>query len=171
MNKIEKNNLIDNLTVKVNGSAHIYLTDISGLNAKDTSDIRRNCFEQNVELVVVKNTLFKRALEKADRDLSGLNETLKGSTSVMFSEIGNTPAKLIKDFRKKNDKPLLKAAYVEEDVYVGDDQLDLLVAIKSKEELIADVIGLLQSPVKNVMSSLRYGQNTLTGLLETLSKK
>ena len=171
MNRTEKAQLIEQLTDKVNSSSHFYLTDISGLNAKDTGKIRRACNEKNIELVVVKNTLFKIALDKADRDFSELSGTVKGTTSVMFSEVANEPAKLIKELRRGMEKPILKSAYVEEGVYVGDDQLKSLENIKSKYELIADVIALLQSPVKNVISSLQYGQNTVTGVLETLSKK
>jgi len=171
MNRIEKNQIIDNLTLQVNETTHLYLADISGLNAADTSALRRVCFKEDVKLIVVKNTLLQKAFEKSDKELDGLYEVLKGTTSVMFSEIGNLPAKLIKEFRKGHKKPVLKAAFVEEEIYLGDEQLDSLVAIKSKNELIADVIGLLQSPMKNVISSLQSGQNTITGVLKTLSNK
>jgi len=171
MNRTDKAQLIDELTEKVNSSSHFYLTDISGLNAKDTGKIRRVCNEKNIELVVVKNSLFKIALNKANRDFSEILGSLKGTTSVMFTEVANEPAKVIQALRKEMEKPILKAAYVEEDVYVGDDQLKSLENIKSKNDLIADVIALLQSPVKNVISSLQYGQNTISGVLETLSKK
>ena len=120
---------------------------------------------------MVKNTLLKKAMENVDRDYSELYPTLVGNTAIMFSEAGNAPAKMIKEFRKKKDKPLIKGAFIEESVYIGDDQLDFLVSIKSKDELVADIIALLQSPVKNVISSLQSGGNTLTGILKTLSEK
>lgn len=171
MTKGEKNLIIDNLTQKVNENAHVYITDISGLNAGDTHALRSACFKDGIELIVAKNTLLKRAFEQSDKDLDGIYVSLKGSTSVMFSQTGNVPAKLIKEFRKTKEKPLLKAAYVEEGVYIGDESLSDLVSIKSKEELIGDVIGLLQSPAKSLISALQTGQNTLHGVLETLSKK
>jgi large subunit ribosomal protein L10 len=147
------------------------LADISELDAADTSDLRRKCFNSEVKLIVVKNTLLKKALEKAEGEFDELYPILKDSTSVMFCNTGNSPAKLIKDFRKKHDKPLLKGAFVEESVYIGDNQLEALVAIKSKEELIGDLVALLQSPMKNVISALQSGGNTIHGVLETLSKR
>jgi len=171
MTKGEKNLIIDNLTQKVNENAHVYLTDISGLNAGDTHALRSACFKDDIELIVAKNTLLKKAFEQSDKELDGVYSALKGSTSIMFSQTGNVPAKLIKEFRKTNDKPVLKAAYVEEGVYLGEESLADLVSIKSREELIGDVIGLLQSPAKNVISALQSGQGTLHGVLETLSKK
>ena len=147
------------------------MADISGLNAEDTSDLRRLCFSQEVKLVVVKNTLLRKALEQSGKDASELFVALKGNTSVMFTEQGSVPAKLIKDFSKKHDKPVLKAAYVEESVYVGADQLDLLVAVKSKNELIADVVALLQSPMQTVLGQLQSGGNTIHGVLDTLKEK
>ncbi len=173
MTREEKNQVIDVLTDKINNASHIYVTNSLGLNADDTVKLRKECYKNEIELVVAKNTLLKKAIEKSEKDLSGLFEALKGQTSVMFSETGNKPAKLIKSFRKKNNLefPLLKGAYVEEGFYIGDDQIDTLVSIKSKDELIADVIGLLQSPVNNVLSALQYGGNTLTGVLKTLEEK
>ncbi len=171
MTKEDKNLIIDNLTQKVNSSNHVYITDISGLNASDTSALRRACFKDDIELIVTKNTLLKKAFERSEKELEGIFESLVGSTSVMFTQTGNAPAKLIKAFRKTNDKPLLKAAYVEEGIYIGDDAVSELVSIKSRDELIADVIGLLQSPAKAVISGLQSGQNTLHGLLETLTNK
>jgi len=171
MKKEEKNLIIDNLTEQVNKAGHLYLTDISGLNAAATSNLRRACYKENIQLLVVKNTLLKKAFEKSEKQLDGLYSVLEGPTSVMFTESGSAPAKLIKEFRRGNEKPLLKGAFVEEDFYVGDSQLDALATIKTKNELIADVIAMLQSPVHNVLSSLQSGQNTLTGVLETLSKK
>ena len=171
MTREEKSQVIESLTASLTGNDIIYLADISGLNALDTSNLRRACFKANIKLAVVKNTLLAKAMENSDKDFGELPSTLKGNTSIMYAETGNAPAKLIKEFRKKSDKPVLKGAYVEEAVYVGDDQLDALVNIKSKEELIGDVITLLQSPAKNVISALQSGGNTLTGILKTLSEK
>lgn len=173
MRKEDKKQLIESLTQQLTDVNNFYLADISALNAEDTSDLRRLCFKYGIKLQVVKNTLLQKAMENVDKDLDDLNETLKGNTSVMFTESGNGPAKLIKEFRKKfkTDRPILKGAYIEEMTYLGDDQLDFLVAIKSKDELIADVIALLQSPVKNVVSALQSGGNTLSGILTTLSEK
>ena len=171
MTREEKSQVIESLTASLTGNDIIYLADISGLNALDTSNLRRACFKANIKLAVVKNTLLAKAMENSDKDFGDLPSTLKGNTSIMYAETGNAPAKLIKEFRKKSDKPVLKGAYVEEAVYVGDDQLDALVNIKSKEELIGDVITLLQSPAKNVISALQSGGNTLTGILKTLSEK
>jgi len=171
MTREEKSQVIEALTTKLTEGSIIYLADISGLNALDTSNLRRACFKANVKLAVVKNTLLEKAMQNADKDFGELSNVLKGNTSLMFSETGNAPAKVIKEFRKKSDKPVLKGAYVEESVYVGDDQLDTLVNIKSKEELIGDVISLLQSPAKNVISALQSGGNKLSGILKTLSDK
>ena len=171
MRKEEKNQLIDSITEQLNSNKTIYLADTSGLNAEDTSDLRRLCFKRDIKMVVVKNTLLKRAMEKSEKDLEELYEALVGPTSLMFSEAGNAPAKLIKEFRKKAEKPSLKGAFVEEVSYLGDDQLEILVNIKSKNELIAEVIALLQSPAKNVISGLQSGGQTLTGILTTLAEK
>ncbi|WP_456424917.1 50S ribosomal protein L10 [Lutibacter sp.] len=171
MTREEKSQVIEALTTQLTEGNIIYLADISGLNALDTSNLRRACFKANVKLAVVKNTLLEKAMEKSDKDFGDLPGILKGNTSLMFSETGNAPAKVIKEFRKKSDKPVLKGAYVEEAIYVGDDQLDMLVSIKSKEELIGDIISLLQSPAKNVISALQSGGNKLSGILKTLSDK
>ena len=171
MRREEKNAIIDSLAEKLDEYSHFYLTDTAQLNAADTSSLRRKCFEQDILMVVVKNTLLKRALEKSDKDFEELYDVLKGSTSVMFTNTGNIPAKLIKEFRKKHDKPLLKAAYVEESIYIGDNELDSLVAVKSKDELLGDLIALLQSPVQNVLSALQSGAGTIHGVLETLSER
>ena len=149
-----------------------YLVTTTGLNAERTSELRRACFKADIKLLVVKNTLLKKALEQIDGDFSELYPALKESTSLMCTNVGNAPAKLLKDFVKKGDTlPALKAAYVEETVYLGADQLDALASIKSKNELLADVIALLQSPAKNVVSALQSGGGKLHGILETLSKK
>ncbi|SNR60256.1 50S ribosomal protein L10 [Lutibacter flavus] len=171
MTREEKSQVIEALTTKLTEGNIIYLADISGLNALQTSNLRRACFKANIKLAVVKNTLLEKAMEKSDKDFGELPSVLKGNTSLMVSDTGNAPAKLIKEFRKKSDKPLLKGAYVEEAIYVGDDQLDALVNIKSKEELIGDIITLLQSPAKNVVSALQSGGNKLSGIIKTLSEK
>jgi large subunit ribosomal protein L10 len=167
----EKNAIIEGLTERINKASHFYLTDISELNAADSSSLRRKCFESDIELVVVKNTLLRRALDKSEGNFEALYGTLKNSTSVMFCETGNLPAKLIKEFRKQHERPLLKAAYVEESIYLGDEQLDTLSSIKSKTELIGDVLLLLQSPMKNLLSALQSGGNNLAGVLQTLAEK
>ncbi|QRM89592.1 50S ribosomal protein L10 [Lacinutrix sp. WUR7] len=171
MTREDKSQVIKDLTSQLADNANIYLADISGLNAVATSNLRRACFKANVQLAVVKNTLLEKAMEASDREFGDLPSVLKGNTSVMYSETGNAPAKVIKAFRKKSEKPLLKGAFIEEAVYIGDEQLDMLVDIKSKEELIGDIIGLLQSPAKNVISALQSGGNTLSGILKTLSQK
>jgi large subunit ribosomal protein L10 len=171
MTREEKSQVIEALTTKLTEGNIIYLADISGLNALETSNLRRACFKANIKLAVVKNSLLEKAMAKSDKDFGELPEILKGNTSLMISETGNAPAKLIKEFRKKSKKPLLKGAYIEEAIYVGDDQLDALVNIKSKEELIGDIITILQSPAKNVISALQSGGNKLSGILTTLSEK
>jgi len=171
MTREEKSKVIDDLTTQLTEGGIIYLADISGLNAQITSNLRRACFKANIKLEVVKNTLLSKAMEKSDKEFGELPETLKGNTSIMISETGNAPAKVIKEFRKKSDRPILKGAYIEEAIYVGDDQLDSLVNIKSKEELIGDIIGLLQSPAKNVISALQSGGNILSGIVKTLSER
>lgn len=171
MNREEKSQVIEDLTAQLAENANIYVADISGLNAGDTSDLRRACFKANVSLAVVKNTLLAKAMEASDKDFGDLPSILKGNSSLMFSETGNAPAKVIKTFRKKAQLPLLKGAYVEEAVFIGDDQLDVLVDIKSKEELIGDIIGLLQSPAKNVISALKSSGGKIAGILKTLSEK
>ncbi len=171
MTREEKSQVIEELTAQLAESSNFYLTDISGLNAVATSDLRRACFKANVRLAVVKNTLLEKAMEASDKDFGALPSTLKGNTSVMYSETGNAPAKVIKAFRKKSEKPFLKGAYIEEAVYIGDDQLDMLVDIKSREELIGEIIGLLQSPAKNVVSALQSSGGKLSGIIKTLSQK
>ena len=171
MTREEKSQVIEELTAQLADNSNIYLADISGLNATTTSDLRRACFKANVTLSVVKNTLLEKAMDASDKDFGDLSSVLKGNTSVMYSETGNAPAKVIKAFRKKSDKPLLKGAFIEEAIYLGDDQLDALVEIKSREELIGDIISLLQSPAKNVVSALQSGGGKLSGILKTLSEK
>ncbi|MDR0230764.1 MAG: 50S ribosomal protein L10 [Dysgonamonadaceae bacterium] len=171
MRKENKSSIIEQIAATVGEYTNFYLTDIATLNAEKTSKLRRECNKQEIKLVVVKNTLFKKALEKVEGDFSELNVVLKGNTAVMFSNAANVPAKLIKEFAKGTDIPKLKAAYVQESFYIGAENLDALINIKSKNELIGDVIGLLQSPAKNVISALQSGGNTIHGVLETLSKR
>jgi large subunit ribosomal protein L10 len=171
MRREEKNAIIDSLAEKFKEYSHFYLTDTAQLNAEDTSALRRKCFENDIKLIVVKNTLLKRALEQSGVNFEELFPVLKGTTSIMFANAGNSPAKLIREFRKKHDKPVLKGAYVQESIYLGDNMLDALISIKTKQELIGDVILLLQSPAKNVISALQSGGNKIHGVLETLSKK
>jgi len=171
MKKEEKNQLIDEMVEKLNEANIFYLTDVSELNVESTGRLRRLCFKRNVQMQMMKNTLLKKAMEQCGKDFEPFYSILTGPTSIMFSEIPNDPAKLIKEFRRKSPKPILKGAWVEETVYLGDDQLSSLVNIKSKNELIADLIALLQSPAKNVISVLQSGGNNLSGIIETLSEK
>lgn len=155
MTKEEKSKYIGDLALKLSQSGVFYLTDTAGLDVESVNNLRRKCFQSKIELLVVKNTLLKKALESLDgKDFTELYGVLSGPTAVMFSEVGNAPAKVIQEFRKKSDKPVLKGAYIEESVYTGDNNLATLVAIKSKNELVADIIALLQSPVRNVISGL-----------------
>lgn len=171
MTREEKATVIEDLTGQLAENATIYLADISGLDALSTSDLRRACFKANIKLSVVKNTLLAKAMEASDKDFGELPEVLKGNTSLMFAEASNGPARMIQTFRKKSDRPLLKGAFIYETVYIGDDKLDALVNIKSKEEIIGDIIALLQSPAKNVISGLKSGGGKLAGILKTLSEK
>jgi len=171
MKKEEKGIIISQLKEAISEYSHFYLTETSGLNAEQTSDLRRACFKADVKMVVVKNKLMKHALESLEGDFTPLFDSLKDNTAIMFCNTGNTPAKVIKEFAKKNKKPVLKSAYVEESFYLGEDQLETLCNIKSKNELIGDVIGLLQSPAKNVISALQSSASTIHGLLQTLSER
>lgn len=171
MRKEDKKILIDSMLSKLQDCPNFYLTDVSDLNAEKTSQLRRQCFNSGVKMIVVKNALFQKAMEQMGKDYDSLYDVLKGSTAVMFCESGNVPAKLIKNFRKTSDRPILKGAFIEECCYVGDDMLDTLCNLKSKNDLIADVIALLQSPMKNVISALQSGGHKLSGILETLSER
>ncbi|MDV6170176.1 50S ribosomal protein L10 [Flavobacterium sp. DG1-102-2] len=171
MTKEEKSRVIEELTAQLAGTNVVYVADISGLNAENTSNLRRACFKAGIKLEVVKNTLLEKAMASLDNNYGELPSILKGSTSIMIAENGNAPAKIIKEFRKKSDKPVLKGAYIHEAVFIGDNQLDTLVALKSKEEVVGEIIGLLQSPAKNVISALKSGGNTIAGLVKTLSEK
>ncbi len=171
MNKQEKNQLIEVLDGMLNDNKNFYLADISGLTAEENSSLRRLCYKREVSLQVVKNTLLKKAFEKNETDFSELYEVLKGNTSLMFAEAGNGPAKVISEFRKKNAKPILKGAHIEEAFYIGDENLATLKDLKSKDELIGDIITLLQSPAKNVISALQSGGNKLSGIVKALEEK
>jgi len=171
MTREDKLTVIQDLTSQLSENATIYLADISGLDADTTSNLRRACFKANIRLSVVKNTLLAKAMEASEKDFGELPEILKGNTSLMFSEVSNAPAKLIKAFRKNSDKPILKGAFIEEAIYVGDNQLDSLVNIRYKEEDIGDIIGLLKYPAKNVISGLKSGGGKLAGIIKTLSER
>jgi len=171
MNKEEKNSMIASLDGMLKENKNFYLADISGLTAEQSGALRRLCFKREVSLQVVKNTLLKKAFEKNDTDFSDLYSILVGNTSIMQAEASNGAAKVIKEFRKKNDKPILKAAYLEESLYIGDENLSALADLKSKEELIGDIIVLLQSPAKNVIASLQSGGNKLSGIIKALQDK
>jgi large subunit ribosomal protein L10 len=171
MTREEKANVIQGLTATLGENSTIYLADISGLNAIETTNLRRACFKANVSIAVVKNTLLSKAMHASDKDFGELPELLKGNTSIMLAEVANAPARVIENFRKKAKKPLLKGAYIAEAIYVGDDQIDALCNIKSKEEMVGEIIGLLQSPAKNVISALQSGGGKLAGILKTLSER
>ena len=172
MKKEDKAIIIEKIGKTLDSYSCFYLAQTQGLNAEKTSALRRACFKDDIHMLCVKNTLLKKAFEASDRDYSELYGLLHGETTLLLSNVGNAPAKLIKKFRQKNDTlPAFKGAYVEESVYIGEGQLDALSHIKSKNELIADVIALLQSPAKNVVSALQSGANKIHGILETLSNK
>jgi large subunit ribosomal protein L10 len=171
MKKSDKSVVIDTLVNDLEKNPNFYVTDIGDLTVETTSRLRRLCYKKGISLKVVKNTLLKTAMERSGKDYSELYSVLKGSTSIMLAESGSEPAKLIKEFRKSSPKPILKAAYIEESAYIGDDQLDALINIKSKNDLIADLVALLQSPAKNVVGALQSGGQKLSGIVKTLSEK
>lgn len=171
MTREEKSKVIEDLTAQLAGTNVIYLADISGLDAETTSNLRRTCFKAGIELAVVKNTLLEKAMEASSNDYGDLPSTLKGNTSILIAENGNAPAKIIKEFRKKSDKPVLKGAFIHHAVFIGDNQLDALIALKSKDEVIGEIIGLLQSPAKNVVSALKSGGGKIAGIVKTLSER
>lgn len=171
MRKEEKQEIVQALTERIKSYSSFYITDTADLTVEKVNGIRRKCFEQGIAIQVVKNSLIKKALIEAGIDTAELDGALKGASTMLFSEVGNAPAKLIKQLRKEGDKPVLKAAYIEETTFVGDNQLDSLVNLKSKNELIADVIALLQSPAKNVISALQSGGNTISGLVKALEER
>jgi large subunit ribosomal protein L10 len=172
MKKELKDTIIVDLGEKLKEYPHFYLVDLTGLNAEQTSELRRNCFKNEIKLVVVKNKLLHKAFEASEIDFSPLYECLKGNTAMMFTQTANVPAKLLKDYKKaKVEVPALKGAYAEEGFFVGADKLDELVAIKSKNELIADVVAMLQAPAQGVISALESGANTIHGVLKTLEER
>lgn len=173
MTRAEKTQLIDDLSAKLKESEYFYITDSSNLTVEQVNKLRREFFEKGIEMRVIKNTLIRKALEKLpeEKNVEQLYEVLSGPTSVLFTEVGNAPAKVIKEFRKTNKMPMLKAAYIDSAVFIGDDQLETLSVLKSKEDLIGDVIMLLQSPAKNVLSALQSGSQTLAGLLKALEER
>ena len=171
MNKEEKIKIVEDLKNDLVECKTLYLTDIAGLDSIQTNKLRRECFNSNVKLSVVKNTFLHRAMEESGVDFGELKEHLKGNTSIMFSDYGNAPAKVIKKFRKSGDKPILKGAFINEDIYIGDEQIDFLSTLKSKEEIIGEIISLLQSPAKNVISALKSGGDKIAGLVKTLKEK
>ena len=172
MTKEEKAKYVDDLAVQLSENNVIYLTDTAELTVEVVGNLRRKAFNANVSMRVVKNSLLEKAMDRVeDKDFGELRDTLKGATSIMFAETGNGPARLIKDFRKKEDKPILKGAYIDASVYVGDDQLTMLSELKSKEEMIGEIIGLLQSPAKNVVSGLKGAGGKLAGILKTLEER
>ena len=172
MRKEDKGLIIAQLGEMLKQYPHFYIVDGEGMTAGQTSNLRRMCFKNNLKMVVVKNTLLQKALEASEIDFEALNPVLVGTTAVLFTEVANAPAKMIKELKdKKIEKPALKAAYAEEGIYVGAEQLDALCSIKSKNEVIADIVALLQSPAKNVLSALQSGQNTIHGVLKTLGER
>jgi large subunit ribosomal protein L10 len=172
MTREEKAKYIDDLAADLTANNIVYLTDTAELTVETINSLRRRCFQSNIQLRVVKNALLEKAMDRVEgKDFGGLRDTLKGSTSVMFSEVANAPAKLIADFRKKNAKPILKGAYIDEAVFIGDNQLVILENLKSKEELVGEIIGLLQSPAKNVLSGLTGAGSKIAGILKTLEER
>jgi len=172
MNRVQKKEVIESLTAKFNESNSFYLTDASGMTVEEVNSLRRVCHKKGIQLKVAKNTLIEKAFEASETELDGMKELLKGPTAIMFTDTANLPAKLIKDFRGKNkEKPLLKGAYIDSSFFYGEETLDELAKLKSKEELIGEVILLLQSPIKNVVSSLQSGGNTIAGLVKALEER
>jgi large subunit ribosomal protein L10 len=172
MKREEKDVIIVEITELLNKYPNVYVTDTSALTVAKTNQLRRICFSKGVKMLVAKNTLIRKAMEKSNAEsFEGMFAALKGTSALMFCETGNVPAKVIQEFRKKNEKPLLKGAYIDTAVFLGDNQLDMLAAIKSKNELVGDIIGLLQSPAKNVISALKGSGGKLAGIIKTLSER
>jgi large subunit ribosomal protein L10 len=171
MNREQKGAIIEQLAQKLNEFKYIYITDVSSLNAQKTSELRRHFFNNGVEMEVAKNTLIEKAIGKTDKNFGALVDTLKGNTALLFAQDAKLPAKIIKDFRKATNKPYLKGAFIDTDIFIGDDQLEALVKLKSKNELIGDIVGLLQSPAQNVISALQSSGGKLAGIVKTLSEK
>ncbi len=171
MKKEEKHEVVLALTETIAEYGNFYITDTANLSVAKVNDIRRKCFENDIKMQVAKNKLIMKAMEASEGDFSEIFDVLKGSSSILFSKSANAPAKLIKQLRKSGDKPVLKAAYIDSAIFIGDNQLDALVNLKSKEELVADIIALLQSPAKNVISGLQSGGNKLAGIVKTLQER
>ena len=171
MTKEEKHDLVIALTEQMKEYGNFYITDTSDLTVAKINDIRRKCFESDIEMKVAKNSLIQKAMEATGGDFTQMYGVLKGSSSILFSKSATAPAKLIKQLRKKSDKPVLKAAYIDSAIFIGDNQIDTLIALKSKEQLIGEIIGLLQSPAKNVVSALQSGGNILAGVVKTLQER
>ncbi|MGB4400070.1 MAG: 50S ribosomal protein L10 [Daejeonella sp.] len=171
MRKEEKHDAVVALTETIAEYGNFYITDTANLSVAKVNDIRRKCFDNGIKMQVAKNTLIRKAMEASQGDYSEIFDVLKGSSSILFSKSANAPAKLIKQLRKSGDKPVLKAAYIDSAVFIGDNQLDALVNLKSKEQLVADIIALLQSPAKNVISGLQSGGNKLAGIVKTLQER
>ncbi len=171
MTKQEKAEVIEQLTEQFNANGFFYITDSSGLTVAEVNNLRRKCFEKGVGFKVAKNTLIKKAMDAGEADYENLYDLLKGPTALMFTQTANMPGKVIKEFRESSEKPILKGAWIDSSVYIGDDSLNELSKLKSKEELIGEIIGLLQSPVKNVLSSLQSGGQTLSGLVKALEER
>jgi large subunit ribosomal protein L10 len=171
MNKEEKHDLVLALTEQMKEYGNFYITDTSNLTVAKINNIRRKCFESDITMQVAKNSLIKKAMEASTGDYSPIYDVLKGSSSILFSKSATAPAKLIKQLRKQGDKPVLKAAYIDSAIFIGDNQIDTLINLKSKEQLIGEIIGLLQSPAKNVISALQSGGNILAGVVKTLQER
>ncbi|MDB5120243.1 MAG: ribosomal protein [Sphingobacteriales bacterium] len=171
MNREEKQEFVVALTEQIQEYGNFYITDTADLSVAKINNIRRKCFESDIKIQVAKNTLIRKAMEAAGGDYTEMYDVLKGASSIMFSKTANAPAKLIKQLRKAGEKPILKAAYIDTAIFIGDSQLDALVNLKSKEELVADIIALLQSPAKNVISGLQSGGNKLAGIVKTLQER
>ena len=173
MTRAEKTAVIEQLKVKFSNTKYFYLTDASTLTVEDINAFRRDCYDKDVEVRMYKNTLIRKALEQIsdNGEYDALYDSLKGQTTVMFTETGNLPAKILKEFRKTHEKPVLKAAYIESSIFIGDDEIDSLTKLKSKEELIGEIIGLLQSPVQSVLGALSSGGTTIAGILKTLEER
>ena len=171
MNKEEKHELVVALTEQMKEYGNFYITDTSNLTVAKVNYIRRKCFESEITMQVTKNSFIKKAMDGIDCDFTALHDVLKGSSSILFSKSATAPAKLIKQLRKKGEKPILKAAYIDSSIFIGDNKLDTLINLKSKEQLVGEIIGLLQSPAKNVISALQSGGNILAGVVKTLQER
>lgn len=171
MRKEEKTKIIDEIAALLSKYDNVYVADLTGLTVEKSNNLRRLCFRKGVKLKVVKNTLLKKAMEQLDTDYSEMYPALHGNSAIMLSEIGNVPARIIKDFRTKSPIPALKVAFIDKSIYFGDNQLDVLYHLKTKEELVGDIISLLQSPARNVISALQSSGGKLAGIVKTLSEK